>query len=279
MNQGDPTASVGVGEIEKRILTGAGAGGGEAGDLALIKVDGAGVEVGGSAVGDSGEFQVVGAILGAAADGVAAIGDAGFVERSPAAAVVESCPDTLVIIVGIDVPDVHFIATRDDGEFASINGTSGRVRIWGTSAGVESGAGLVGETGPVEAVERGIKAVVAERGEEHSRRSVVDDSGGGTGVDGDGAVVYGGVGPGKAAVGGVVKAEIRSDWIGEAFDDSLGCACGCGHGYVGIRGVECDFAEGHACEGASACAVGGDQSPGCAGIERAQDAETVIGIG
>jgi hypothetical protein len=99
MNLRNRTTAVGVGKIEKGVrgIVGAVAGREKAGDLAFVDIDGASIKVGGAAVGDGGKFEIIGAVFGAAAGVIAAVGDTGFVERGPGGTAVCARPDSLVV--------------------------------------------------------------------------------------------------------------------------------------------------------------------------------------
>jgi hypothetical protein len=103
-------ASVSMGQIQKGIVTAAGASWEGVRDCAFIKIDGAGVQVSRSAIGDSGQSKIECALRSsaAAAQCVAAIRNPGIIDLRPRGAPVERLPDALIAVVRIDEPGVHF---------------------------------------------------------------------------------------------------------------------------------------------------------------------------
>ena len=107
-----------------------------------------------------------GILLGAAAVGIAAVGEPGFVDLQPGLSAVGRTPDALVhefiLIVGraelpADVPHIHLIASRSYGKLRAIKLASrGRaqraVDERGTQACCKARAGLRGQASPVSAV-------------------------------------------------------------------------------------------------------------------------------
>src|SRR5690242_15931812 len=89
--------SIGVGQIDESIRRGSVTTGRCTGEPAFVEVHGSGVEVGRLPIGHRSQFQVVNPLLGSTtAQQVAAIGDVGVVELSPARAAVFGLPDVLV---------------------------------------------------------------------------------------------------------------------------------------------------------------------------------------
>src|SRR5947209_16930553 len=128
---GDVAATINVCEIQECVVASAITGLKRIGDRALIKVSCARVDIGSTAIWNGGEREIVSALRGAAtAEQVAAVGYCGIVDLRPGSPAVQTLPNTLIEIIGIHVPDVHFAASRRTGalrnhcDFAAIDGAA-----------------------------------------------------------------------------------------------------------------------------------------------------------
>src|SRR5579862_6629873 len=110
MHLRDGAATVSVRQVQECIRSRAVAGRRRAYDLALIKIDGSGIEIGNSAVAVwyRRKFQIVAALFRSTTELVTAIDNAHVVNLGPGIAAIRGFPDALIEIVCIHVPDIHF---------------------------------------------------------------------------------------------------------------------------------------------------------------------------
>ena len=165
--------AVNVGEVNKGIRRGAAASRRRAGNPAFVQVHGSGIEVCRLSIGNGGKFEVIDALGGAAAaQQVAAVGDARVVKLGPGGAAVFGLPDKLVGAVSVDIPEIHFVAPGDDRKLSAINRAARRGRACGTSDCAQSGR-LIVQAAPIGAVGGGINAMPLDRGKKLSGNRVI----------------------------------------------------------------------------------------------------------
>src|SRR5258708_39219108 len=108
----DRQAPVNVGQVHEEIrFRGTAARGGTRGDRAFVKISRTGVKVGIRAIGYCSEFKVIAALRGSATSVAvlcSTISDGAVIDVSPRTAAVGAFPDTLIAIVRVGVPNVHF---------------------------------------------------------------------------------------------------------------------------------------------------------------------------
>src|ERR1051326_999129 len=273
------TASVGVSEIEESVRAGSAAIRGSDVDLALIKIDGPCIEVRRAAVWNGSEFKIVSSVNGAAPSLVSAVGNSEVVDLAPSRASIGAFPNALIVVIGIDIPPIHFVAARNDSDFSPIDRANAGVRICWTCLRGQPNAGLSGKTDPVNAVTRRIESVITESGEEFPGYAVVHNRRYRARSCEDIAIFNIGEAPRLAGISRNVDSQIGGQRVRQAFQNSLrGSSRGCDH-QGRIAGAERNLAERHSGERSTLGNVGCDQRPGCARIRRTQDAQSVVRIG
>src|SRR5690349_19947142 len=178
-------ASVGVGQIQK-CAAAAVAVGRTREQRALVQVNGAGINVGADAIGQGGKLEIKKTLCRpTAGEPVSAVVNSATVDLRPRNSAVRGAPDSTIVVTVIDIPDVHFVAARHDSDFTAIKRANLRGRIDRAEEAAQPSR-LIGQSRPVDAVIRYVKAVPANGRQKFSGGGVVDHRGDRTGSGGDG---------------------------------------------------------------------------------------------